>query len=267
MRWARAAAAAVLPLALFLAACSAGPGTPGQGPVDLTVLGAASLKGVLAQAKSAYETAHKGVTLTISTGSSAALATQVEQGAPADVFLSADTGNPQRLADGGFTAGEPVAFAGNELAVIVPKGNPGGLSSPADLGRAGVKVIAAGDAVPITAYATRLVANLAKHPGYPAGFEAAYAANIMSREDSAKAVVAKIELGEGDAGIVYATDAEASGKADSLVVPVGANVRATYAGVVVKASAHPDAAAAFLAWLAGPDGAAILRASGFLPAP
>lgn len=270
MRWGRALAAAILPVALVVAACSAGPAgsaAPGRDRLELTVLGAASLKGVLEGAKTAYEAANPGVTLAISTGSSASLATQVEQGAPADVFLSADTGNPQRLVDGGFAAGGPVAFARNELAVIVPKGNPGGLSWPADLGRAGVKVIAAGERVPITAYATRLIGNLAKQPGYPAGFEAAYAANIMSREDSAKAVVAKIELGEGDAGIVYATDAAASGKVDALVVPAGANVQATYAGVVVKASAHPDAAAAFLAWLAGSDGAAILRASGFLPAP
>ena len=131
--------------------------------------------------------------------------------------------------------------------------------------RSGLKVIAAGDAVPITAYATQLVDNLASDPGYPPGFAAAYAANIVSKEDNVKAVVAKIELGEGDAGIVYVTDAAASTKVKTIEVPDAANVRATYAGVVVKASPNQEAAKAFLDWFAGPDGQAILSSFGFLP--
>jgi molybdate transport system substrate-binding protein len=230
------------------------------------VFGAASLKGVLEKAKTAYEAAAPGVTLVIYTDSSATLETQIEQGAPADVFLSADTKNPQKLVDGALAAGPAVAFASNELAVIVPKGNPAGLASAADLARSGVKVIAAGKAVPITAYATQLVESLGKQPGYPAGFEAAYGANVVSMEDNAKAVVAKIELGEGDAAIVYVTDAKASGKVDTLALPDAANVRATYAGVTLKASVHAAAAAAFLTWLAGPDGQAMLTGLGFLPA-
>jgi molybdate transport system substrate-binding protein len=82
-----------------------------------------------------------------------------------------------------------------------------------------------------------------------------------------KAVVAKVELGEGDAAIVYVTDATASDTVDALEVPEGANVPATYAGVVVKDSAHAAAAAAFLDWLTGPEGQAILADDGFLPAP
>ena len=94
----------------------------------------------------------------------------------------------------------------------MPTANPAGITTPADLAKPGVKVIAAGDEVPITKYATQLVENLAKAAGYPADFAAAYAANIASKEDNVKAVVAKIELGEGDAGIVYVTDAKASTK-------------------------------------------------------
>ncbi len=252
----------LLPVVLLvLAACSSG----GASASNLTIYGAASLKGVLEEANAAYETANPGTTLTLSTDSSAALETQIEQGAPADVFLSADTTNPKKLVDAGLADGAAVPFAGNELTIIVPTANPAGISTPADLAKDGVKVIAAGDEVPITKYATQLVGNLAKEAGYPADFAALYTAHIASREDNVKAVVAKIELGEGDAGIVYVTDATASSKVTTVAVPDAANVRATYAGVVVRASGNASAAKAFLDWLGGPGGQAILGTYGFLP--
>jgi molybdate transport system substrate-binding protein len=245
----------------------AASGVPTAEAVELTVFGSASLKGALEGATATYEAATPGTTVTVSTDSSAALATQIEQGAPADVFLSADTTNPKKLVDGGLADGDAVVFAGNELTIIVPTDNPAGIGTPADLATPGVKVIAAGDEVPITRYATELVDNLASEPGYPADFAAAYAANVASKEDNVKAVVAKVELGEGDAGIVYMTDAAASDKVAAIDVPPTANVPATYAGVVVKASPHVDAAHAFLTWFAGPDGQAILSTFGFLPPP
>ncbi len=259
-------------LVLALIACSGGgaaspPGSAGSSTeaVELTVYGAASLKGALEKARTAYQTANPGTTLTISTDSSSALETQIEQGAPADVFLSADTTNPKKLVDKGLADGDLVTFAGNKLTVIVPTDDPAGIKTPADLAKAGIKVIAAGDEVPITKYATQLVGNLAKEAGYPADFAAAYTANIASKEDSVKAVVAKIELGEGDAGIVYVTDAKASTKVATVDVPDSANVPATYDGVVVKASRNATAARAFLDWFTGPDGQAILAGLGFLP--
>lgn len=271
-------------LLVVLAACSNGGASPissvpstvpstmasvaaSSPPAALTIYGAASLKGVLDKVKAAYETAHPGTTLTISTDSSATLETQIEQGAPADVFLSADTTNPGMLVEHGLAAGAAVAFAANKLTIIVPTANPAAIRTPADLAKPGVKVIAAGDAVPITKYATRLVANLAGQPGYPATFAAAYAANIVSKEDNVKAIVAKIELDEGDAGIVYVTDGRASTRVSAVDVPDAANVPATYAGVVVRASKSAAAAQAFLAWFAGPAGQAILASFGFLPPP
>ena len=266
-------------LALALGACSgAATATPGGAPASgggpsptaprptsLTVYGAASLKGALASIQRAYEAGHPGTTLTLSTDSSAALETQIEQGAPADVFLSADMTNPQKLAAANLSTGAPVPFASNSLAVIVPVGNPAGIRTPADLARPGVKIIAAGDAVPITKYAAQLVSNLAAQPGYPAGFAAAYAANVASKEDNVAAVVAKVALGEGDAGIVYLTDAKSSTRVTPIAVPDAANVPATYGAVVVKASKDQAAAQAFLAWLLGSDGQAILASFGFLP--
>jgi molybdate transport system substrate-binding protein len=253
------------PSAAATAAASTAPSSAGGG--ELTVYAAASLKGVVEKAKTAYEAANPGTTVTLSTDSSSALETQIEQGAPADVLLSADTANPKKLVDKGLADGEPVTFAGNELTVIVPTANPAGITSPADLAKDGIKVIAAGDEVPITKYAKQLVDNLAKESGYPAGFAEAYAANVASKEDNVKAVVTKVELGEGDAGIVYVTDAAASDKVTPIEVPGTANVPATYDGVVVKASRNPAAAKAFLEWLAGSEGQAILADFGFLPPP
>ena len=226
---------------------------------------AASLKRALDMAKVAYETANPGTTLTISTDSSSALETQIEQGAPADVFLSADTTNPQKLVEKGLAEGDPVTFAANGLTIIVPAANPAGVTTPMDLAKPGIKIIASGDEVPITRYATQLVDNLAKEAGYAAEFAAAYAENVVSKEDNVKAVLAKVELGEGDAGIVYVTDAKASDKVTVIDVPDSANVAATYDGVVVKASRNAEAARAFLDWFAGPDGQAILSDVGFLP--
>ena len=275
--------AAVVSVLLLIAACSNGGAPPTAGTsasaapttatssapsapsATLTIYGAASLRGVLDKVKAAYETAAPGTTLTISTDSSATLETQIEQGAPADVFLSADTTNPKKLVDKGLAAGAAVTFASNKLTIIVPTANPAGITSPKDLAKTGIKVIAAGDEVPITKYATMLVANLAKEAGYPADFAARYTANVASKEDNVKAVVAKIEFGEGDAGIVYVTDAKASTKVTTVDIPPSANVPATYAGVVVKASKNAAAAQAFLTWFAGSGGQAILGPFGFLP--
>lgn len=239
--------------------------SPEPEPVGLTILGAASLTDVLEAVKAAYEGEVPGTTLTLTTDSSSALRTQIEQGAPADVFLSADVTNPQTLVDAGLTDGDAVNFAGNLLTIIVPADNPAGIATPADLARVGVQVVAAGDEVPITKYAVEAVDNLAALEGYPTDFASAYAANIVSREDNVRSVAAKIELGEGDAGIVYVTDATAATDVETIEIPDEANVPATYAGVVVSASQQIEAARAFLDWLAGADGQAVLAEFGFLP--
>ena len=258
--------ALVAVIVLVIGACASGGRTsPTTRSIDLTVFAAASLRGAMEAARAAYGAANPGVVLIISSDSSSALATQIEQGAPADVFLSADTTNPERLVDGGFADGQPTAFAANALTMIVPGPNPAGIATPADLARPGVKVIAAGGDVPITKYATLLVDRLAAQSGYPVDFATAYAANVVSREDNVKAVVAKIELGEGDAAIVYVTDAAASTKVATIELPAAANVTASYAGIVVRASTQRDAARSLLDWLRGPEGQAVLASFGFQP--
>jgi molybdate transport system substrate-binding protein len=232
---------------------------PSRAPVELTVYAAASLRDVLEPLKARYAQIAPWVTITISTGASSALRTQIEQGAPADVFLSADTKNPAAL----VTAGEAKLVVDNRLTIIVPTANPAGINVAGDLARPGVKIVAAADAVPITKYADELVAKLAALPGSPSGFAASYAANVVSREDDVKAVVAKIELGEGDAAIVYATDAIASDAVTTIVIPPEAEVIAQYAGAVVGRSAHLEDARAFLDWLNGTEAQEIFGSFGF----
>ena len=251
---------------VIAAGCSGATGAAEAPPaVDLVVFAAASLRDALEGVEAAYEARTPGVALTIATDSSATMRTQIEHGAPADVFLSADVANPDTLADAGLVDGAPVMFARNRLSLITPADNPAAISSPADLARPGVRIVAASDAVPITGYADRLVANLATLPGYPPDFVAAFAANVVSREENVRSVVAKIELGEGDAAIVYRTDVTGLGDVGMIDLPEAANVEASYAAAVVAARAHAREAHAFLDWLAGRDGGAVLARFGFLP--
>jgi molybdate transport system substrate-binding protein len=203
--------------------------------------------------------ADTGIAPSYSFDASSALRTQIEQGAPADVFASADTRNVEILLQAG-AARDAVVFACNQLAVIVPAGNPGGIVSATDIGRPGVAVVAAGDEVPITRYAEQLALNL--------GIADGYAANIVTREDNVAAVRSRVELGEGDAGIVYLTDAIASGGlVEQVPVPAEANVPATYAAAVVTSTDQPAESSAYLGWLTGVAGQAALADLGFLPAP
>jgi molybdate transport system substrate-binding protein len=257
------------------AACTSGVGSPSSAaaagssasPVNLTVYAASSLTGAFSALAVAYGHDTPGSTITLSLGASTTLRAQIEQGAPADVFASADTANPQKLADEGLAIGAPKAFAANLLTIIAPLTGSSLVTKPADLARAGLKIVGAGDNVPITMYANQLIANLAKEPGYPPGFAAKVAANIVSREDNVKAVVAKVELGEGDAAVVYVTDARASTRVRTIDVPATANVPAAYAAVVVKGSQHASEAQAFLDWLTSPHAQSILSDFGFLPPP
>lgn len=250
---------------VFAAGC-AGSRVGAIGPTPLTVFAAASLRDAMERAVAAYE-AVEAVSIDLATDSSATLRTQIEQGAAADVFLSADLANPEGLVEGDLAGSGVVPFAGNSLTIIVPAANPAAIETPADLAAPGVKIIAAGEDVPITRYAAEAIDGLATIPGYPADFARAYAANVVSREDNVAAVVTKIELGEGDAAFVYETDAVAADGVRPIALPDAADVVATLGGVVIAGSDEPEAARAFLDWLRGPDGQAVLAEFGFQPPP
>lgn len=225
---------------------------------ELTVFAAASLRGAF-EAFGETLRSDTGIVPGYSFDASSALRTQIQQGAPADVFASADTRNVETLLQVGSVR-DAVVFACNQLTIIVPAGNPAGIVAATDLARPGVAIVAAGDEVPITRYAQQLVANL--------GIADAYAANVVTREDNVAAVRSRVELGEGDAGIVYLTDAIASGDlVEQVPVPPQANVSATYAAAVVTTTDQPAVSSAYLGWLTGPAGQAALAAFGFLPTP
>jgi molybdate transport system substrate-binding protein len=250
----RRSVAAVL-AAVLLAAAGCGSSGPAQSGATaagdrVTVLAAASLT-------EAFRAIDPGAALSF--GGSDQLAFQVEQGAPADVFASASPTYADALRAKGLV-GAPRVFATNRVVVIVPRANPAGIRSVRDLARPGVKLVVGDPGVPIGAYTEKALEAL--------GLRAALG-NVVSRETDVKAVVAKVALGEADAGMAYATDVRpAAGRVRALPVPAAAQPVARYEIAVVRDAPHRAAAEAFVRRVLGPQGRAELARRGFgLPAP
>ncbi len=240
----RAAVLAALGAALALpAATSAGGG--------ITVYAAASLTEVLPRIDRAPHYSFAG---------SDQLALQLQQGAPADVFASASPKQPELLYRSGVLL-KPVVFATNRLIVLVPRSNPARIRSVYDLRRAGVKVVVGDKTVPIGSYTRQILDSL--------GISVEVTRNVVSQETDVKGIVAKVALGEADAGFVYVTDARpVAERTRTVEVPVWAQPPIRYEIAVVKASAHRAAAQAFVKRVTSVRGRAALRAAGFrLPKP
>ena len=244
------------------------PGAPvgtGDGGAELLVLGAASLSDVLDDLARAFGDAYPGLQVVVSTDGSDALRARIEEGVTADVFVSADTANPDRVARAGLSLGAPVVVATSSIVVAVAPQRRDDIRSPAHLADPGVRIVAAGRGVPISAYAQEAVERLAALDGYPADFADRVAANIVSREDNVRAALAKVMLGEGDAAFVYATDVIGLDDLGVLELPPEAAVEAEYAAVALSAAREPGLARDFVAWLGTPPARAILAAAGFGP--
>lgn len=244
---------AALAAALALGAC-------GSAAPQLRVYAAASLTDAISEAAQAYETV-AGVEMVLSFGASSTLRVQIEHGAPADLLLAADPQTIDALAAAGLVAGEPVELARNELVIVVGASATGRVVSWQDLATARLRIIAAGADVPLQRYADQAIEHLATLPGAPQRFAARVVGNVASREENARAVLAKVQLGEGDAAIVYATDAFAA--PELQIRPIPGSPVAIYVGAVVAAGTAENAARAFLDWLTGPDGQEILARHGF----
>jgi len=203
----------------------------------------------------AFQTAHPGTTVQFNFAGSPTLVTQIEQGAAADVFASADTTNTDKLKTDGFTADSSQVFAHNKLEIVVAAGNPKGITGLADLAKPGLIYITAAPTVPAGKYALQILAS------------AGVKVTPKSLETDVKSVVSKIELGEADAGIVYVTDVKAAGsKVTGVPIPDSVNVIATYPIVSVKGAKNSNLANAFVAYVLSAEGQATMQSFGFLPA-
>jgi molybdate transport system substrate-binding protein len=231
-----------------LAALAVAAGTASAaGRVTLNVYAASSLTNVLPQIDPAER---------YSFGGSNQLAAQISQGAPADVFASANMTIPQQLYAKGLVT-RPVVLTRNTLVLIVPRGNPAAIHSVYDLQKPGVKLVIAGSAVPVGAYTLQILQNMAL---------SSVLQNVVSRETDVREVLAKVALGEADAGFVYSTDARTvPGKVNVIRLPAWAQPKVQYGIAVVTASAHRPAAQTYIAKLLGKAAQAKLLAAGFLP--
>jgi molybdate transport system substrate-binding protein len=254
---------------LALGAC--GSSTTGSdttaAPVTLTVFAASSLTGAFTTIQTKFQAAHRNVTITYSFGGSDTLATQITQGAPADVFASANTNQMDVVVKGGEVVGTSVTtFAHNRLVVIYPKANPANVQTLQDLAKPGLKLDLAASTVPVGQYALDFLTKASADPAFGANFKTNVLKNVVSYETDVKTVLTKVSLDEADAGIVYTTDAATeSGSVGTITIPDNLNSIAVYPIAPVKTSAHTDVAAQFAAYVTSSDGQAVLAQYGFLP--
>lgn len=254
-------------LGTILAGCGASPSTGASGqPVKLTVFAAASLKGAFTEIGKAYSQAHPNVAITYNFAGSDALAQQITQGAPADLFASANTKQMDVVVRGGEVRGSGVqTFAHNRLVLIYPTANPAHIRSLGDLARPGVKFDLAAKSVPVGQYALDFLDKASADPSFGASYKANVLKNVVSYETDVKAVLAKVALGEVDAGIVYTTDAATeTSKVATITIPDALNSIAVYPIGVVNGSKQATAARDLLEYMVSAQGQTTLATYGFL---
>ena len=201
----------------------------------------------------AFSAAEPGATVTFNFAGSGDLVTQITEGAPADVFASADDSNMTKILDAGANAGDPVQIARNTFEIIVEKGNPEGIDALDDLANPDLAVVLCADTVPCGKGAAAILDA--------AGVEV----TPKSFEDKVKGVVTKVAAGEADAGIVFVTDVDAAGdSAAGVEIPADVNQISNYPIVVTEDAPNPETAQAFIDFVASDAGQAILAAHGFL---
>jgi molybdate transport system substrate-binding protein len=229
------------------------------------VFAAASLTDSFNEIAKAFEAKYPGVEVTFSFGGSPTLRTQLEQGARADVFASADQNQMNLALQNGAVASAGQVFVRNSLVVITPKDNPGKISALSDLKKSGLKLVLAAPEVPVGAYARQALTSMDKDAAYGAGFSEAVLKNVVSLESNVKQVVAKVELGEADAGIVYGTDVTPSvaPKLATIAIPTQFNVIAEYPIALTKSPGNAAAAQAFIDFVLSSAGQTVLKKYNF----
>ena len=242
-------------LAVVTVACGSGDeGDEAAGGGDLHVFAAASLTEAFTELGKTFEREHPNVHVTFNFAASSALAQQINEGGPADVFVSADEANMDKVTDAG-NAADPKTIARNRLAILVERGNPKGIAGLQDLAKPDVVFVLCAPEVPCGRF------------GAAALTKANVVATPASLEENVKAVVAKVTLGEADAGLVYATDVRAAGdKGEGVDIDVADDptLEAVYPIVVTKQAGNPTAARAWVEFVLGDDAQDTLASYGFL---
>lgn len=236
-------------------------------PATLTVLAAASLAETFTELGQAFEREHPQVRPIFSFAGSNQLRGQLEHGAPGDLFASANTKEIRNALEANVVDPQSVrTFARNSLAAIVPAQNPAALVDLRDLAKPGVKVLIADPAVPVGNYTVKMLELMAADPGYGPAFRDAVMANVRSREENVKAVLAKVRVGEGDVGFVYHSDAHSVPPSviHTLPIPEAFNQTAEYPIAVTSQCKQPEVARLFIDFLLSAKGQDIMTRHGFI---
>jgi molybdate transport system substrate-binding protein len=256
--------------ALALAACGAPAAqqlADGNEQRRLHVFAAASLADAFEAVGAMFEEANPGVEVVFNFAGSQQLAQQISEGAPADIFASANQRQmAAAIAGGRVLGGSEQIFARNRLVVVTPGDNPAGIATLQDLARPGLKLILADRAVPVGRYALDFLAAASALPAYTASYSPTVLANVVSYENDVRSVVAKIALGEGDAGIVYASDVALDGEQlGQIAIPDELNSIAAYPIAPIADGPSPELARRFIAYALAPEGQRVLAEYGFMP--
>jgi molybdate transport system substrate-binding protein len=235
---------------------------------DVTVFAAASLTDAFRELAEAFEARNPDVDVVFNFGGTPTLRTQLEEGARADVFASANLEQMELAQESEVVEPSASTFARNSLVIITPSDNPGGIEAPSDLAKAGLKLVVANEEVPVGAYTREMLAKMDESSEFEAGFAEKVSANFVSLESNVKQVVAKVELGEADGGVVYGTDVTpgVAPRLRKVEVPERFNVIAEYPIALVVDRSNEVAARAFIDFVLSEEGQGILQKYGFLSA-
>lgn len=254
---------------LFLLWGCAGEGSSNSAPpaITLNVFAAASLTDTFTEIGETFSTANPGVEIVFNFAGSNQLATQIAAGAPADLFASANPAQMEAvIASGEILSSTQQTFAQNQLVVITPADNPAGISTLHDLARPTVKLIFAAAEVPVGRYTLTFLDKAAADPQFGTEYSEAVLANVVSQEANVRAVLTKIMLGEGDAGIVYTSDVGAATEAITQIeIPADLNTVASYPIAPLVGSEHGVMAQQFIDYLLSSTGQQVLGRYGFVP--
>jgi len=252
-------------VAVLILACSAALASE---PKEITVFTAASLTGAFGEIGGIYEN-ETGIHATFNFDGSQALRTQIENGAPADVFASANKKQMNALKSKGMMNNSSIAiFAKNKISLIVPKDNPARISNLSDLAKPGIKIVMGTKDVPVGDYALQIIDKLGNDSSYGKDYKEKVLSNVISQETTVNYVVTKVALGEADVGFAYVSDVteDLASKVDKIDIPDEYNIIAEYPMGILQQSKYPTESLDFMKLVMSEEGSAILEKYGFSPA-